>query len=80
MLEDTFHGFLEIDKIGKTGESMKCYFPAFLRIFFDRIMVTAPSIPHFKGLGMRNLLYEISIYQKSNNKATMIMSSYFDFC
>ena len=32
------------------------------------------------GLGMRNLQYELSIYQKINNKATIIMSSYFDFC
>ena len=36
--------------------------------------------PRFKGLGMRNLQYELSIYQKINNKATIIMSSYFDFC
>ena len=42
-------------------------------------MVQAPSIPHFKGLGMRNLQYEISIYQKINNKATMTMSSYLIF-
>ena len=46
----------------------------------DRIVVPAPSIPHFKGLGMRNLQYEISIYQKINDKAKMPMSSYFDFC
>ena len=80
MLEDTFHGFLEIDKIGKTDESTKSYFLSFLWIFLDRIIVTAPSIPHFKGLGTRNLLYELSIYEKINNKATMIMLSYFDFC
>ena len=36
--------------------------------------------PHFKGLGMRYLLYELSIYQIIDNKATIIISSYFDFC
>ena len=55
-------------------------FSSILWIFLDRIIVLAPSIPHFKGLGMRNLQYEISIYQKINNKATMTRSSYFDFC
>jgi hypothetical protein len=45
-----------------------------------RNIVRAPTIPHFKGLGMRNLQYEISIYQKINNKATMPKSSYLDFC
>jgi hypothetical protein len=29
---------------------------------------------------MRNFQYKISIYQKVNNKATMPMSSYLDFC
>jgi hypothetical protein len=75
-----FHRFLEIDKIGKTGESTKSYFLAFLSIFLDRIIVRTPTIPHFKGLGMRNFQYKISIYQKVNNKATMPMSSYLDFC
>ena len=46
----------------------------------DRIIIGVPSTPHFKGLGMRNLQYEISIDQKINNKATMTMSTYFDFC
>ena len=32
------------------------------------------------GLGMRNLPYELTVYQKINDKATIIMSSYFDFC
>ena len=57
-------------------KSMKSYFPAFLRIFLDRIIVKAPSIPHFKGLGMRSMLYEISIYQKINNK----LINNIDFC
>ena len=61
-------------------KSMKSYLPAFLWISLDRTIVPAPSMPHFKGLGMRNLQYEISIYQKIDNKATMAMSSYFDFC
>ena len=34
------------------------------------IIVPAPSIPHFKGLDMRNLQYEIRICQKSHNKVT----------
>ena len=31
----------------------------------------APSIPHFKGFGMRNLQYEIRICQKSHNAVTI---------
>ena len=31
---------------------------AFLRISLDRAIVQASSIPHFKGLDMRNLQYE----------------------
>ena len=56
-----FHGFLEIGKIGKTGESSKSYFPAYLWISFHKIIVRSPSTytPHFKGFGIRNLLYEI---------------------
>ena len=60
-----FHGFLEIEKIEKTVESMKSYFPASLWISLDRIIVHASSIPHFKALGMRNLQYERSIYKKN---------------
>ena len=30
---------------------------AYLSISLDRIVVLAPSIPHLKGLGMRNLQY-----------------------
>jgi hypothetical protein len=59
---------------------MKSYFLAFLSIFLGRIIVRAPTIPHFQGLGMKNLQFEISIYQKINNKATMPMSNYLDFC
>ena len=59
---------------------MKSYLPTFLLITFDRIIVWASSIPDFKGLGMRNLQYETSIYQNINNKATILMSSYLDFC
>ena len=43
-------------------------------------MIQAPSIPHFKGLGMRNLQYEMRICQKNHNKVTMTMSSNFHFC
>ena len=37
----------------------------------DRILVPAPSIPHFKGFGNRNLQYEIRICQKSQNTVTI---------
>ena len=37
----------------------------------DRILVLAPSIPHFKGFGMRNLQYEIRICLKSHNTVTI---------
>ena len=42
-------------------------------------MIQALSIPHFKGLGMRNLQYEVRIFQKIHDKVTMTMSSYFHF-
>ena len=58
-------------KLGKTGESMKSYFPASLWITLDRIIILTPSIHHFKGLGMRNLQYEIRICQKIHNKVRM---------
>ena len=37
----------------------------------DKIIVPAPSIPHFKGLGIRNLQYESRICQKSHNTVTI---------
>ena len=40
----------------------------------DKIIVPAPSIPHFKGLGMRNLQYEIRICQKSHNTVTITVN------
>ena len=40
------------------------------RIFLDNVIVWAPSVLHFKGLGIRNLQYEMSICQKSHNKVT----------
>jgi hypothetical protein len=53
-------------KLAKTDESMKRYFPTNLWISFDQIIVHALlGIPHFKGLGMRNLEYAIRIW--SNN-------------
>jgi hypothetical protein len=36
----------------------------------NSIIVWAPRIPHFKGLGMRNLQYEVRICQKSHDKVT----------
>ena len=34
-------------------------------------MVQAPTIPHFEGLGMMNLQYEIRICQKQHTKVAM---------
>ena len=43
---------------------------AYLSISLDIITVLAPSIPRFKGLGMRNLQYWIRICQTSHNTVT----------
>ena len=45
---------------------------AYLSISLDRIIVLAPSIPRFKGLGIRNLQYQIIICQKSHNTVTNV--------
>ena len=37
---------------------------------FFKFIVLAPSIPRFKGLGMRNLQYQIRICEKSHNTVT----------
>ena len=71
--------FCKLTKLTKTDESMKCYFSAILWISFDQIIVQAPSIPHFKGLGMRNLEYEIRVRQKTHTKVTMAMSMLWQF-
>ena len=65
---------LSSGKIGKTCEFMKKYFPALSQISLERIIVQAPTIPHFKGLVMRNLQYEIRICQKQHTKVPMTMS------
>ena len=44
-----------------------------------KIIVLAPSIPHFKGLGMRNLQSEIRICQKSHNTVTITVYVWFEF-
>ena len=41
-----------------------------LSISLDIIIVLAPSKPHLKGLGMRNLQYWVWIFQKSHNTVT----------
>ena len=41
-----------------------------MNIFGYNIIVWAPSIVHSKGLGMRNLQYEMRICQKSYDKVT----------
>ena len=51
-----------VDLVTKTDEFMKCYFEAIL----DQIIVQAPIIPHFKGLAIRNLEFEIRICQKNS--------------
>ena len=43
------------------------------------IIAKTPTIPHLKGLGMRNLQYEMRICQKSHNKATKIVYVWFEF-
>ena len=45
----------------------------------DNIIVWAPSIFHYKGLGMRNLQYEMRICQKSQNKVTKTVYVWFEF-
>ena len=62
------------------GKSIKNYLQDFLRMFLDRIIVQAPTICHFKGLGMRNLEYEKRICQKTHTKAKIprsMLSSFF---
>ena len=46
---------------------MKNYFQAFLRISLNRFIIQGPRIFYFKGLGMRNLDYEIAVCQKIHN-------------
>ena len=41
----------------------------------DNVIVWTPSILHFKGLGMRNLQYEM----KSHNKVTKTVYVWFEF-
>ena len=50
-----------------------------LWIFLDNIIVWAPSILHFKGLGMRNLQYEMRICQKSHNNVSKTVYVWFEF-
>ena len=44
-------GFLEIDGVGKIGESTKSYLLACLWMSLNRIIVWTPRIPNFKSLG-----------------------------
>ena len=51
---------------------MKSHFQAFLLISLEKILVwTLVYVPHFKGLGLKNLQYEIGICEKILNKVTM---------
>ena len=45
----------------------------------DNIVSWAPSILHFKGLGMRNLQYEIRTCQKSDNKVSKTVYVWSEF-
>ena len=58
----------KLTKLPELVNPQKTYFPAYLRISLNRIIVPAPSIPHFKGLDRINLQYEIRICQKRHNK------------
>ena len=60
-----FWVFCKLTELTKTNEYMKPYFSAFSWIFLDRIIVQAPSMCHFKCLGMRNLENEIRICQNT---------------
>ena len=60
-----FWFFCKLTELTKTDEYMKLYFSAFSWIFLDRIIVQAPSMCHFKCLGMRNLENDIKICQNT---------------
>jgi len=45
----------------------------------DMIIVLAPSIPHFIGLGMKNLQYETGICQKNHNTFSITVYVGFEF-
>ena len=65
----------------KTGEFIKSQFLAFLLISLGRINVLATTIPHFKGLGMTNLQYDMIICQNEHTRVTTPMpelSSFFE--
>ena len=66
-LVTTFHITVYITSDSKKFEP---HIKAYLSISLNRIIVLAPSIPHFKGIGMRNLQYLIGICQKSHNTVT----------
>ena len=53
---------------------MKKYLPSLSQISLKIIVVQAPTIHDFKGLSMRNLLYEIRICPKQHIK--VVMSTY----
>ena len=44
----------------------------------DKNIFPAPSIPHFKGLGMRNLQYESRICQKNYSLHIMCGSNFYE--
>ena len=66
---NTITNWKKKDSNTRKRKSYIAFFPALLWVSLDRIIVWAPSIPHFKDLGMRNLQYEMRICQKSHDKA-----------
>ena len=68
---------LEIGKIDKNWWFHKKIFSGNFMSIFYRIIVLTLSTPHFKGLGMRCLQFEIRICQKNHNKVTLTMLSNF---
>ena len=79
MLGNSFlwiHQFCQFCQVTEIHE--KLFSSIFMNIC-EKDIVRSPSIPHFKGLDMRNLQYEIRVCQKIHNKVTLTISSYFDF-
>ena len=63
-----FWFFRKLTELTKTNQYMKPYFSALSWILLDRIIVQAPSMCHFKCLGMRNLENEIRICQNTHTQ------------
>ena len=60
-----FCQFLETNEKLFSSIFMSKYVP------LEKIIVQTPSLPYFKGVGMRNLQSQIRIFQKVHNKVTL---------